>query len=143
MEIPVGTERVKQEFVEIHVKREVGHMVGYGQHGCSNDISALHDGIRYSHPQHGEKECLHWFCHVDKISTDKKESRHVECIDHLLGIGMKGFEVNKMERNDKKYEHTLQKVEIGQPGRCTVTVFALLNGCRVKTEPAGSAIAYP
>ena len=124
MEIPGGTERMKDEAVEEDACRQVVDVVVDGQERSQDDVAAFHKQIGYGQPKQRTQEVPRRFANIHQVAGDEQEARHVEGKDHLLGVGVQMLEIYQMETDDKQDENPLQVVKFQYALHDILYVFA-------------------
>ena len=101
---------MQQEFVEKQGRRKTVDVLSYGQERSHDYVARLHDGIRNEQPLDLTCEPADALVHVGKIARDHQKGRHVERVNHLLGIRKLIADVNQMEYYHQDDEHTFKEI---------------------------------
>lgn len=73
-----------------------------------NCVADFHAGVWNKNPKVFFQEGVGALLNIYQISGYEQESRHVECIDNLFGIGIFVSYVNKVKGNHQYDEYTFQ-----------------------------------
>ena len=111
MQVPIGPQRTDKQLVEKHQRRQLVNVFAYGQHRCHQRVPALHDQIGHEKPEDGTQKRTDIFLHLHQKARKNEENRHVERIDHLLGVRIGVTDMYQMEADHEHHHDALQVIQ--------------------------------
>ena len=114
MQIPIRPQRVQEDFLQEHAPTQLIHPFAHGQPMRHRHIARLHAKIRHEYPPHLPPQLPPSFPGIGQVARQEQEPRHVERIDHLLGVRVTLFYIHQVEGHHQDNEDAAQEIYFRQ-----------------------------